>query len=145
MGTPEPETTATEGSLYNALIIQDLFFGLVKDDLDRELKPLYQDQLENYEIQWLKGSSFIFYSPEKSKNMDVEEENKLYLLLKSFRRVLREKSLAFDCKLCLIDDSASFVLKIDNNSTPQSQSNSIQDVSKTKKSQNGFDVLQTDD
>ena len=25
--------------LYNALIIQDLFFGLVKDDLDRELKP----------------------------------------------------------------------------------------------------------
>lgn len=145
MGTPEPETTATEGSLYNALIIQDLFFGLVKDDLDRELKPLYQDKLENYEIQWLKGSSFIFYSPEKSKNMDVEEENKLYLLLKSFRRVLREKSLAFDCKLCLIDDSASFVLKIDNNSTPQSQSNSIQDVSKTKKSQNGFDVLQTND
>ena len=27
MGTPEPETTATEGSLYNALIIQDLFSG----------------------------------------------------------------------------------------------------------------------
>lgn len=135
-------------SLYNAIIIQDLFFGLVKDDLDRELKPLYQDKMENYEIQWLKDSSFIFYSPEKFKNMDVEEENKLYLLLKSFRRVLREKSLAFDCKLCLIDDSATFVLKMDNsgtNNASQSESSSIQDVSETKKSQNGFDVLQTDD
>ncbi|KAL6454679.1 LOW QUALITY PROTEIN: FAP1 FKBP12-associated protein 1 [Candida maltosa Xu316] len=126
-------------ALFNGIVIQDLFFGVTIEDLERELRPLCQGK-EDYILQWLKDSIFMFYSPDKFKNMDIEEENGLYLLVKSFKKVLRDKSLAFDCKLCLVDGSASFILKTDS-----SRANSVPVEEAPKQSQNTFDILQNDE
>lgn len=128
-------------ALFNSIVIQDLFFGIIKDDLERELKPFYEGQ--DYIFEWIKDSTFIFYSPENYKSMDIEKENKLYMLVKTFKKIVREKSLAFDCKLCLVDDSVSYILKIDGASREASAP--AESDQKSNQSKNSFDILQNDE
>ncbi|RLV91836.1 FKBP12-associated protein 1 [Spathaspora sp. JA1] len=130
-------------ALFNAIVIQDVFFGIVKEDLETQLKELVSKyKIESPVFQWIKDSTFVFYSSDWVKNMDVDQENKLYLLVKGFRKVVREKSLAFDCKLCLVDDSTSFILKTEakEESVPREEY-----VPKNSNPKNGFEVLQNDD
>lgn len=70
--------------------------------------------------------------------MTEKDEDDLYLLMKTFRKVLREKSLAFDCKLCRIDEEATYVLKVDRKS-PEPQESTTEVSEKT--SNNAFDLL----
>ncbi|KAG2733630.1 hypothetical protein G9P44_003155 [Scheffersomyces stipitis] len=127
-----------EKAAFNALIIQDVFFGIVKDDLENELNK-YLEKFSNKEpkFQWLKESTFIFYFNTTFEKVTPEDENELYLLSKTLRKVLREKSLAFDCKLCSIDESATYVLKIDNVASTPTRESTPQPV----KSMNSFDLL----
>lgn len=138
-------------ALFNALIIQDVFFGIVKDELERELKDVILTfGIEEPVLQWMKESTYVFYSKSTYQAMDIKLENSLYLLMKSFRKVLREKSLAFDCKLCLLDDTANYILKIDekNAHAPQPESETVQPSNSLEPSNNHnntFSVLDSND
>ncbi|EDK41901.1 conserved hypothetical protein [Lodderomyces elongisporus NRRL YB-4239] len=143
-----------DDALFNAIVIQDLFFGVNKEDLERELLSNKREEKQNtndeeqeltksFRIQWTENSTFVLYNSENFKTMDVEAENKLWLIQDKIRKLLREKSLAFDCKLCLIDDSVNFILKV----AKTSRVSSVEPVSEVKKTQdkNAFNVLQTDE
>lgn len=100
-------------SLFNAILVQDVFFGIVKDELERELMPLIEGfKIEQPKMHWMRESTYVFYSEAWYQQMTLEEENKLYLAMKSVRNAVRNKSLAFNAKLCLIDGEAEHILKI---------------------------------
>ncbi|KAK6456856.1 putative transcriptional repressor [Scheffersomyces xylosifermentans] len=131
-----------ESHYYNAIVIQDVFFGIVKDDLERELSNYVNGSHVKYPVfQWIKDSTFVFYSEASFQNISLEEENELYLLAKTFRKVVREKSLAFDCKLCYIDDEAAYILKIEGTSSTPSREPTPHPLSRHS---NGFEVLNDD-
>ncbi|CAK7890907.1 FKBP12-associated protein 1 [[Candida] anglica] len=110
----ELKQNVIQESKCNAILIQDAFFGITKDELDKELKKVLETtKLEGIEIQWLKGSSYVATSPQILENVDEIIENDLYLLMKSFKSIIRDKSLAFDCKLCLVDKNVEYILKTD--------------------------------
>ncbi|CAI5755584.1 unnamed protein product [Candida verbasci] len=117
-----------DNSSFNAILIKDLFFGIGKKDLERGL-----DMQGTF--QWIKDSTFVYYT-DNYKSMTKEFEDELYLLSKRFKKIIREKSLAFDCKLCLIDDSATYVLKTEHHTrtTPE-----VKDEIKTDN--NAFSIL----
>ncbi|EGW34426.1 uncharacterized protein SPAPADRAFT_59858 [Spathaspora passalidarum NRRL Y-27907] len=130
-------------ALFNAIVIQDVFFGVVKEDLESQLMELVQKyKIESPVFQWIKDSTFVFYSTDWVKNMDVDQENKLYLLSKGFKKLVRERSLAFDCKLCLIDDSTNYILKVE---TKEASEPREELAPKSSNPKNGFEVLQNDE
>ncbi|CAH2354983.1 FKBP12-associated protein 1 [[Candida] railenensis] len=104
-----------QSSLCNAILIQDVFFGITKEILELELLKVASQnkRLNDLELHWIKGSTYCMVSKSKIMNMDTASENDLYLIMKSFKQVVRDKSLAFDCKLCLVDESVEHVLKTD--------------------------------
>lgn len=133
-----------DDALFNALIIQDVFFGIVKDELDKELNSAVDSfRIEDPTLQWMKESTYVFYSKSNFQTIDIKGENDLYLLMKSFRKVLREKSLAFDCKLCLLDDTANYILKIDekNAHAPRVDDESIVSEISMNGQNNRFNLL----
>ncbi|KAJ9106643.1 hypothetical protein QFC19_003142 [Naganishia cerealis] len=100
-------------SLFNAILVQDVFFGIVKDELERELMPLIEGfKIEKPKMHWMRESTYVFYSETSYQQMTLEEENKLYLAMKSVRNAVRNKSLAFNAKLCLIDADVEHILKV---------------------------------
>jgi len=128
-----------EKAFFNALIIQDVFFGVIKDELEHELNSyIEKSNIQEPVFLWIKDSTFIFYSKVTYQSMTEKDEDDLYLLMKTFRKVLREKSLAFDCKLCRIDEEATYVLKVDRKS-PEPQESTTEVSEKT--SNNAFDLL----
>ncbi|KAI5969309.1 FAP1 [Candida margitis] len=134
-----------DDALYNAIVIQDTFFGITKEDLQNALRKYHQiDDDVGFTISWLKESTFILYDPTWFQRMDQEFESMLKELCDMFRKTLRQNSLAFDCKLCLIDPSVNFVMKIDRKRRDDDVSN--QDgIGKKNESQNSFDILQSDE
>ncbi|KAK6460589.1 hypothetical protein DFJ63DRAFT_337347 [Scheffersomyces coipomensis] len=131
-----------DASTFNALVIEDVFFGIVIDDLKEELKDAVENSgISKPTFQWMKGSTFVFYSEDNYKTCTTNHEDELYLLMKSFKNILRMKSLAFDCKLCLIDEEVSYILKIDDKLKPS------KDLSPVPRpvSANAFEALQLDD
>lgn len=97
---------------FNSLIIQDVFFGVIKEDLERELDTLIKEAgISDPVIQWMKESTFVFFSKSQYQSMTKEDEKLLFTLLSSFRDTLKEKSLAFTCKLCLVDSEANYVIR----------------------------------
>lgn len=100
-------------SLYNAILVQDVFFGIVRDELDKALKPI----LANFNIteptmHWMRESAYVFYSATNFQQMTTDEENKLYLAMKAVRSAVRNQSLAFNAKLCLVDENVEYILKV---------------------------------
>lgn len=134
----ELKQSQIDGALFNAILIQDVFFGVSKEDVEGNVKELLEGypEIGEYVIQWMKESTFVFYSAYFSE-MDREKEDKLYILLKTFKKVLREKLIAFDCKMCMVDDGLTYVLKVDLvNVVATSGPDPV------KSSQNAFDLLQ---
>ncbi|CAK9436454.1 uncharacterized protein LODBEIA_P10120 [Lodderomyces beijingensis] len=131
-----------DDALYNAIVIQDLFFGVTKEDIEREL--LQKEEMKDFVIQWIKESTFVLFNPANFKSMDADSEKQLSTLVSSFRTVLREKSLAFDCKMCLVDYSASYLLKIDRKSSRES-SEPASSIAKKNQDKNTFNVLQNEE
>lgn len=102
-----------EESLYNAILVQDVFFGIVREELDQEILPVLSSyKIEAPAMHWMKEATYVFYSGTHFKLMTLDEENKLYLAMKSVRNVIRNKSLAFNAKLCLVDAEVEHILKV---------------------------------
>lgn len=99
---------------FNAIVIQDVFFGIIREDIEVHTNEILRAfNLEEPILQWIKESTYIFYSKSDYTNMDVDRENSLYLLMKAFKKTLRDKLIAFDCKLCMVNDAADAILKVD--------------------------------
>ncbi|KAG5420918.1 FAP1 [Candida metapsilosis] len=136
-------------ALFNAIIIQDTFFGVTKEDLQNALVEYHQignedADGEGFTISWLKESTFVLYDRAWYQKMDQEFESMLEELCNMFRKTLRQNSLAFDCKLCLIDPSVSFVMKVDRRKRVDDGALNADDA-KRSESKNSFDVLQSDE
>ena len=69
-------------------------------------------KIEKPKMHWMRESTYVFYSETSYQQMTLEEENKLYLAMKSVRNAVRNKSLAFNAKLCLIDADVEHILKV---------------------------------
>ncbi|KAK6202512.1 uncharacterized protein RJT21DRAFT_118563 [Scheffersomyces amazonensis] len=131
-----------EAATFNALVIQDVFFGIVIDDLKDGLSEVVsQSGIVKPTFQWIKDSTFVFYSEQNYKTCTTTDENQLYLLMKSFKNILRMKSLAFDCKLCLIDDDATYILKVDS----KLKSEKSPSPAPIQVARNDFEVLQEEE
>lgn len=130
------EAKVNECNEYNALVIQDVFFGVTKQDLEQALKPVSEEfMLEDATLKWIKDSTFIYYS---QANYKETGDRKLQSIGKRIRLVLRDKSLAFDCKTCFVDNEAEYILKVFKESeTPPAEPETKETVST-----NAFDVLQ---
>ncbi|ODV82189.1 uncharacterized protein CANTADRAFT_88109 [Suhomyces tanzawaensis NRRL Y-17324] len=124
---------------FNALVIQDVFFGITKEDLGNALARVVEDfSLASYVLSWIKDSTFVFYSKELLKAGTEEYVQELTKLVSIVRSLMREKSLAFDCKLCLIDEEATIILKTEGRKPPANENSS---AGSEKQSNNIYDVL----
>ncbi|KAI5966740.1 FAP1 [Candida pseudojiufengensis] len=131
-----------DNEFFNCIIIQDTFFGITKEELNKQL--LEKNQIDGFIISWFKENTFIIYDPKFYLKMDKEFEQILeemcYSILKP---ILRTNSLAFDCKLALVDPSINYILKIDKRKIDQNLEQKTE--SKVIESKNKFDVLGGDD
>ncbi|KAG7192253.1 FKBP12-associated protein [Scheffersomyces spartinae] len=91
----------------NAIIIKDVFFGVTKERLEREFleNPLSQNGCI------VKLRDYVYYNTETYLNSTSDSEAELYALMRSIKNSLRTKSLAFECKLGLIDEEVLTILK----------------------------------
>lgn len=130
----ELEQSQIDAALFNAILIRDVFFGVLKDDVDRHVQQILGPDPLEYRLQWMKESTYVFYSPHFAA-MDKEKEDELYMLLKRFKKVLRDDLIAFDCKMCMVDEDVTCVLKTDlkNVAAPVPEP--------AAESKNAFDVL----
>lgn len=83
--------------------------------------------------------------PPGFKKMDQEFESMLEELCNMFRKTLRQNSLAFDCKLCLIDPSVSYVMKTDRRKRVDNGESDCAGNDRKSENKNSFDVLQLDE
>lgn len=126
--------------LFNSIIIQDVFLGVTEDTLKKSLVPLIEtDKIEPLILGYSEGN-FLLYVPEKYLTMTIEDENNLYLSMKLLRNIFKENSLAFDCKLCVID-SQKKVLQVDR-SGARAKNKESKVMLETK--ENTFDLLQVE-
>lgn len=128
-----------EMSFFNAIVISDVFFGITREELERNITELVKSypDVKHWQLQWIKESTFVFYHQDFQK-MDKELEDRLYILLKTFKKTLRDNLIAFDCKMCLVNESADFILKTDVNNVTVTES--IEEPQAPSK--NVFNVLQ---
>lgn len=111
----ELKRSQLEDARFNAIVIQDVFFGVSKDAVSKAVDDIIFDHpVEKPHLQWIKENTFVFYDRDYT-TMDKAKEDKLYMLLKSFKKSLREKLIAFDCKMCMVDDDVTCILKVDLN------------------------------
>lgn len=128
-----------QDAYFNAILIKDVFFGITKEDIETRTTAIlesFSHPVPEPEVKWISESTYVFFSRLEFTDMDVERENKLYMLMKTFRKLLRDELVAFDCKLCMVDEVAETVLKIDDKNIVLEKAE-IQE----KKSANAFDVL----
>lgn len=104
-----------EAAKFNALIIQDVFFGIKHDSVETQLRYAGEIDSSDAIFDWIKESTCVFYY--KSTYMDNLDDGELYQLMLKFRRVVRERSLAFDVKLCFIDEDLK-VIKLGEKPVP---------------------------
>lgn len=135
----ELKLSQLDDALFNAILIQDVFFGVTKDDVEKSVLEilLAYPAVEEPKIQWIKENNFVFFDKDY-KDMDKEKEDRLYMVSKSFKKTLREKLIAFDCKMCMVDEDVGYVLKVDLNNVVVTTSNE----DKTDAPENSFEVLQ---
>lgn len=100
---------------HNAILIKDVFFGVSKEDVERHVAAIVREysQIETFHISWIKDSNYAFASPYFA-DMDKDKEDLLYKLLTHFKKQLRDDLVAFDCRMCLLDDDMIHVSKVDS-------------------------------
>lgn len=108
----------------NALLIRDTFFGVNESSVMKAVSEILSsyEEYKDFGIKCMKESAFVFHAPYLLE-MDKEKEDKLYMLLKKFKSILREKLIAFDCKMCLVDEDITEILKVDTNNVMTNSSN----------------------
>ncbi|WPK25583.1 hypothetical protein PUMCH_002903 [Australozyma saopauloensis] len=104
-----------DDGFHNAILIKDVFFGVSKEDVERHVSNLLAPHPEvgDIVILWVKDSTYAFTAPYFA-TMDQEKENLLFKLLSLFKEKLRDNLVAFDCRMCLLDDDMTNVLKVDS-------------------------------
>lgn len=143
----ELKLTQLDEKLCNALLIRDTFFGVNEASVRKAVSEilLTHKGYEEFDVKCMKESTFVFFSP-SLREMDKEKEDNLYMLLKTFKSMLREKLIAFDCKMCLVDDDITEVLKVDNNNVMNNSSSSTGRSTPKVEDSNGdnsFEILQS--
>ncbi|ODV70275.1 hypothetical protein HYPBUDRAFT_151662 [Hyphopichia burtonii NRRL Y-1933] len=138
----ELQQLAADDAYFNAIVIQDVFFGIVKEDIEKAVDSImssfkHKDAISMPTLQWMTESTYILYDKASYKEMNLDRENILYMLMKSSKQKLRDQLIAFDCKLCMVDEAANTILKIDENSVVPQRN----EVIKEKQSLNSFDAL----
>lgn len=100
---------------HNAVLITDVFFGISKDDVERKVQQILTEfpEIEQFSVLWIKDSTYAFTSAYFA-GMDKEKENLLCRILNQFKRMLRDDLIAFDCRMCLLDDDMCHDLQVDN-------------------------------
>lgn len=120
--------------LFNSIIIEDVFFGITQEKLLSIIEPnLSTYHLEDQmTLKYIQGRFILVFTGEQ---LTVEIENNLYLLMKFLQNNFRNNSIAFDCKLSLLQGEE--ILKIDSKvirEPPQKE--------KLENLDNQFDILQ---
>ncbi|KAF5209552.1 FKBP12-associated protein [Clavispora lusitaniae] len=135
----ELKSAQIEQSLFNAIIISDVFFGVKREDLEASISDILKSypEVTSWQLQWIKESTFVFHHQDYQA-MDKEKEDRLYILSKTFKKIFRDKLLAFDCKMCLVTEGADYILKTDSTNVTVTQQ--IEQV--PAPSHNAFEVLQ---
>lgn len=135
----ELKSAQIEQSLFNAIIVSDVFFGVKREDLEASISEILKSypEVTSWQLQWIKESTFVFHHQDYQA-MDKEKEDRLYILLKTFKKIFRDKLLAFDCKMCLVTEGADYILKTDLTNVTVTQQ--IEQV--PAPSHNAFEVLQ---
>lgn len=125
-------------SLFNLILIRDVFFGVSKEDVEKNVLTILEKhpEIENGAIHWMKESTYAF-TCDNFKDMDKEKEDKLYMLLKTFKSVLRERYIAFDCKMCMVDEDVTVIFKTDN----RNAQNLLEQADVAVPNNNGYSVL----
>jgi len=95
-----------ESAKFNSLIVQDTFFGIKHEYVENALRGLSEMYMSQPEFLWIKDSTCVVYSKESYLSSN---ENDMYQLMKNFRKVVREKSIAFDVKLCYINEALEVI------------------------------------
>lgn len=136
----ELKLSKLDDAFFNAILIQDVFFGVSKDDVEKNVKQIVEgaENVGEFRIEWIKDSTFVFFDKYFTE-MDKTKEDELYILLKSFKKTLRDNLIAFDCKMCMVNDDVDHILKTDTNNVVTSN---IADVAKPEGANNLYSVLQ---
>lgn len=113
----ELKQTMIQESLCNAIFIQDAFFGATQAVLAHEVRALVAasgfSAFGDAEVHWMNASNYCVVSPLTASAMTPTLEAQLYQLMRALKQTIRDKSLAFNCKLCLVDAQVEHVLKTD--------------------------------
>lgn len=113
----ELKQTMIQESLCNAIFIQDAFFGATQAVLAHEVRALVAasglSAFSDAEVHWMNASNYCVVSPLTASAMTPTLEAQLYQLMRELKQMIRDKSLAFNCKLCLVDAQVEHVLKTD--------------------------------
>lgn len=101
-------------ALFNAILVQDVFFGVSPETVQAKIAEIMEKHpdLTDWRIVRVKDSSYVFFDTHFA-SMDAEKENQLYMLLKTFKKTLRDELVAFDCKMCVVNADVDVVLKTD--------------------------------
>lgn len=127
-------------AFFNAILIQDVFFGVTKEEVEKKVNEILENhpEIKESQLEWIKDSTYVFYDKHFAE-MDKDKENELYILLKTFKKVLREKLIAFDCKMCLVNEDVDLILKTDLNNVVAS---TVEEKEKPEGSNNLYSILQ---
>lgn len=104
-----------DSNFHNAVLIKDIFFGVSKEVIERSVVLILKEypDIISFSILWVKNSNYVFTS-EYFVDMTKEKEDTLRKLLAVFRKQLREDLVAFDCRMCFLDEDQVHVSKVDN-------------------------------
>lgn len=135
----ELKLSELDDALFNAILVQDVFFGVYQTDVEKNVRLILENypDLKDWLVKSVKQSTFAFYDKHFAE-MDKTKENELYMLLKTFKKVMRDNLIAFDCKMCMVNEDGDYVLKVDLKNVNTSTSLEENDDN----SNNMFSVLQ---
>lgn len=88
--------------LYNCILFEDLFFGVTIEKIETQVLPMLDNfhlDKSNITFQLMNRNAAIV-----ATESSIETENHLYLLTKHLKNWIREKNIAFDCRLTLLKD-----------------------------------------
>lgn len=111
---PIASSNNDEHKLYNSILVQDVFLGVSGSQVEEAYRDVVSHfDIEQCHLKCIKDNTYLLYSNTWYRNMDLNKENRLYLFSKRLRELLRSASIAFDCKLCLINDTADSILQVE--------------------------------
>lgn len=128
----------------NAVLIKDVFFGIKEETVRDQAMVIAgtEEGLDNPKVAMTEAGQFVF-TADSFRDMTKEKEDQLFRLLRKLKHNFREKLIAFDCRMCLVDDDVTQVLKVDHVNVMASTS--VLPEPAAKPLANAYEVLNTGD